>query len=390
MNKITFCIPSKDNLRYLKMAIASILTNSELDNEILVWLDSDNDNTSSWLDSMNIQYLVNSSPEPRGIAVGYNECIKVATTDIVCMFHADMYMAKGFDVNLVKYLKPKVVVAATRIEPPLHPTGKEKIIGDYGMYPEDFKKQQFDDFVEQTKLEYLNTTTSGIFAPWCCYKSDIMDINLHDETFHSYHEDSDIFNRMILNNIKCIQSWDSLVYHFTCRGGQFQDGIAQVTTNPKFHLMKSNAQRNYIRKWGSWIKNDEFQHPIIIPKYNIAIEVTSCNSQLLELLEPWCDRIYIDDEMGVLFAHYYETEQPNTLYDLKTRVMTSSYNDILGENDIVVKINKTSFTQQDYNLIQNLSAIIQDSGELGTFKLGNLEITINHLETYEKNLIKLS
>tara|TARA_R110000823_G_scaffold224013_1_gene352064 strand:- start:47 stop:1219 length:1173 start_codon:yes stop_codon:yes gene_type:complete len=390
MNKITFCIPSKDNLRYLKMAIASILTNSELDNEILVWLDSDNDNTSSWLDSMNIQYLVNSSPEPRGIAVGYNECIKAATTDIVCMFHADMYMAKGFDVNLVKYLKPKVVVAATRIEPPLHPTGKEKIIGDYGMYPEDFKKQQFDDFVEQTKLEYLNTTTSGIFAPWCCYKSDIMDINLHDETFHSYHEDSDIFNRMILNNIKCIQSWDSLVYHFTCRGGQFQDGIAQVTTNPKFHLMKSNAQRNYIRKWGSWIKNDEFQHPIIIPKYNIAIEVTSCNSQLLELLEPWCDRIYIDDEMGVLFAHYYETEQPNTLYDLKTRVMTSSYNDILGENDIVVKINKTSFTQQDYNLIQNLSAIIQDSGELGTFKLGNLEITINHLETYEKNLIKLS
>ena len=369
MNKITFCIPSKDNLRYLKMAIASILTNSELDNEILVWLDSDNDNTSSWLDSMNIQYLVNSSPEPRGIAVGYNECIKAATTDIVCMFHADMYMAKGFDVNLVKYLKPKVVVAATRIEPPLHPTGKEKIIGDYGMYPEDFKKQQFDDFVEQTKLEYLNTTTSGIFAPWCCYKSDIMDINLHDETFHSYHEDSDIFNRMILNNIKCIQSWDSLVYHFTCRGGQFQDGIAQVTTNPKFHLMKSNAQRNYIRKWGSWIKNDEFQHPIIIPKYNIAIEVTSCNSQLLELLEPWCDRIYIDDEMGVLFAHYYETEQPNTLYDLKTRVMTSSYNDILGENDIVVKINKTSFTQQDYNLIQNLSAIIQDSGELGTFNI---------------------
>jgi hypothetical protein len=61
----------------------------------------------------------------------------------------------------------------------------------------------------------------------------------------------------------------------------------------------------------------------------------------------------------------------------------------MGENDIVVKINKNTFTQQDFDLIQILPAIIQDSGALGTFKLGNLEITINHLETYEKNLINI-
>jgi glycosyltransferase involved in cell wall biosynthesis len=389
MNKITFCIPSKDNLRYLKMAINSILTNSELDNEILVWLDSDNDNTSSWLDSMNIQYLVNSSPEPRGIAVGYNECIKAATTDIVCMFHADMYMAKGFDVNLVKHLKPKHVVAATRIEPPLHPAGKEKIIGDYGMYPEDFKKQQFDDFVEQTKLEYLDRTTSGIFAPWGCYKSDLMDINLHDEMFHSYHEDSDIFNRMILNNIKCIQSWDSLVYHFTCRGGQFQDGIEQVTTNPKFHQMKSNAQRNYIRKWGSWIKNDEFQHPIITPLYQIGIQIKNCTSAILELLEPYCTRIYIEDGMQVLTSHYIDSEQSKTKFDLSKRIMTTEYNNPHEYDDIVVEIDAKRMTNDDAAYIFMLPEIIQSSGEIGEFRLGNLKITIHHIETYEKNLIKV-
>ena len=41
MEKITFCIPSKDNLKYLKSAITSIKQNSILENEILIWVDSD-------------------------------------------------------------------------------------------------------------------------------------------------------------------------------------------------------------------------------------------------------------------------------------------------------------------------------------------------------------
>ena len=53
----------------------------------------------------------------------------------------------------------------------------------------------------------------------------------------------------------------------------------------------------------------------------------------------------------------------------------------------VVKIDGNIFTQQDFNYIQQLPAIIQDSGEIGTFNLGNLEITINSLNTYEKELI---
>ncbi len=35
--------------------------------------------------------------------------------------------------NLVKHIKPGTVVCGTRIEPPLHPEGKEKIIRDFGM-----------------------------------------------------------------------------------------------------------------------------------------------------------------------------------------------------------------------------------------------------------------
>jgi len=385
--KITFCIPSKDNLRYLKNSIASIKKNSEQENEIIVYVDASNDGTLEWLEANGIKYLLNETVTPKGIAYAYNRCIEAAETDIVCMFHADMFMGKGFDTNLVKHLKPKTVIAGTRIEPPLHPEGKEKIIKDFGMYPEDFTEEAFNVFVKQVQEDCVNQVTYGIFAPWACYKSELLEIGLHDESFHSYQEDSDIFNRMILSGMKCIQSRDALVYHLTCRGGQFQDGVEQVTTNTAFHIMKENAARNYLRKWGNWVKNDEYQHPVIHPKYNIAFVVSNCNFDMLKVFEPWCDSIYIDDEMGVLFAAYYETEHKNTSYDLKKRVLSIKCNDPIGENDIVLEFDAKQFNQQSFNIIQQLPEIIKESGELGEFELDIFKITINSTEEYQNDLV---
>ena len=219
--RITFCIPSKNNLRYLKSSIQSIKENSLHKNEIIVYVDADNDGTKEWLDANNIKYLVNETDIPKGIAYGYNRCIEAATTPIVCMFHADMYMGQWFDDEILKHLKPLSVVSGTRIEPPLHPQGLEKIVEDFGMYPEDFKKQEFDKFVYEMRYTFQDKTTKGIFAPWAIYKEDITSIGMHDESFHSYHEDSDMFNRFILNGYEIVQTWAALVYHLTCRGGQF-------------------------------------------------------------------------------------------------------------------------------------------------------------------------
>lgn len=384
---ITFCIPSKNNLRYLKNSINSIQKNSKHSNSIIVYVDSSADGTIEWLQENNISFIVNESDRPKGIAYAYNRCIEAAQTDIVCMFHADMFMGKDFDQHLLKHLKPKTVIAGTRIEPPLHPAGKEKIVHNFGMYPEDFVEEDFNTFIQEEQVRSKDQVTYGIFAPWACYKSELLEIGLHDESFHSYQEDSDIFNRMILAGMECIQSRDALVYHLTCRGGQFQDGIEQVTGDAAFHQMKDNAARNYLRKWGSWVKNDEYQHPIIPPKYNVAFVVNHCNLQSLELLEPWCDRIYIDDEMGVLLAAYYETENKNTLYDLKKRVLNTGYNDPQGENDIVVEFDARHLTQQSFGIIQQLSEIIKESGEVGEFELDIFKITITSLAEQQKDLI---
>jgi glycosyltransferase involved in cell wall biosynthesis len=382
--KITFCIPVKNNLRYLKGCIKSIKENSFQTHDVIVYLDTDMDGTENWLISNNIRYIKNNTETPKGIAHGYNECIRNSKTDIVCMFHADMYMAKGFDSNLLKHLKEGVVVSATRIEPPLHPTGLEKIVENFGMYPEDFLVDDFNEFVVNKMNEYDNQTTNGIFAPWVVFKSDIEKIGLHDEVFHSYHEDSDIFNRMLLTGMKLIQSRDSFVYHFTCRGGQFQDGIESITTDSSFHKMKNNAARHYIRKWGSWIKNDEYHHPILIPKYDIGI-VLGSNYKLIEYLEPWASSLYVNNVLHELVQSYMATEQPNTPINLSEKI--SNYtNDI--KNDITIYIDD-NFNQFDFNNLQLISQIIWDTNELGTFQLGNLKITINSLDSYELDLIKI-
>jgi GT2 family glycosyltransferase len=349
MGKITYCIPSKNNLRYLKSSIKSIKENSSQEFDIIVYVDSDNDGTKKWLDTEGVRYLINETNIPRGIAYGYNRCIEAATTPIICMFHADMYMGKGFDTAILKYLKPLSVVSGTRIEPPLHPKGLEKIVEDFGMYPEDFKQEEFDLFVQKTIQENKDKTTRGIFAPWAIYKEDITSIGMHDETFHSYHEDSDIFNRFILNGYELIQTWEAYVYHLTCRGGQFQDGIEQVTQDEAFHNMKHKAFQHYINKWGSWIKNDEYQHPVLFPVYKKKLIINNNNPEIENILKFWFN----------------------------------------GGSDIIVEVDGNTFTQQDLNYIVQLNEIIKDSGKIGEFELGNLKITINSLQEYQNDLIHI-
>ena len=58
-------------------------------------------------------------------------------------------------------------------------------------------------------------------------------------------------------------------------------------------------------------------------------------------------------------------------------------------NEILITIDAKKFTQQDYNMIEKLSEIIQDSGEEGHMKYEIFTFHINSLNTYEKDLIKV-
>ena len=392
--KFTFCITSKNNLRYLKHAVYYIKQNSAVEHDILVFIDADNDGTEKWCTENNIKYIKNSSTELFGIGNAYNLLVEKSETDFVVIYHADMIMGKGFDTALYKNWKPKTIISATRIEPPLHPADPAKIVLDLGLWPETdikdgFKVNEFNIFVEQNKKDLI---TNGIFAPWLIHKDDFNNVGGHDPIMKSHSEDRDLFNRFLLNGCKLIQSWEALVYHLTCRGGQFEHASETKDLTHKsneWNKLAYNQTREFIRKWGTQPKYDKFQHPIITPKYNIAFIIKSCNSQALETFEPWCSKIYIDDEMGVLFASYYETEHKNTSYDLRKRIFCTKYNNPQEENDIIVEFDMKQFTQQSFNIIQQLPEIIKESGEIGSFELDIFKITINSLTEYQNDLIYL-
>jgi glycosyltransferase involved in cell wall biosynthesis len=134
--KFTFCITSKNNLRYLKHAVFYIKENSNREHDVLVFIDADNDGTEKWCIDNNIKYIKNPSKELFGIGNAYNLLVEKSETDFVVIYHADMIMGKGFDVALYNKWEPKTVVSATRIEPPLHPSDPAKIVLDLGLWPE--------------------------------------------------------------------------------------------------------------------------------------------------------------------------------------------------------------------------------------------------------------
>jgi len=402
MEKITFCIPSKNNRRYLEACIPSIRKNSyRKDHDIIVFVDEDNDGTVEWLESVkdkyNLRYLTNNTDKLYGIGKAYDKCIEESNTDVFMIFHADMMLGKDADKIAYKelahgqYIDPmKRVVCATRIEPPLHPENGEKIIKDFGMWPEKdveegWLEEDFDKYVEEAKVEFEGKITNGCFAPWMMFKKAFMDIGGHDPRFASAREDSDVFNRLHLAGFELIQSWQSFVYHLTARGGQFQHGKVTKDESQKSEEWKklmNNSTREFFRKWGTTVLHDNLLKPIVPPKYDIGIVVKNCNEQMLEALEPWCSTIYVD-----IFAHdYINKEQPNTTDDL-TKKIYSIDTDV--QNDIEVRFDGSKLNNQNFNYLTQLPQILANDKELevGSFELDIFEIHINKIQTYEKYLI---
>ena len=377
MDKITFAIPSKDNLRYLKTCIPSIRKNAfRDDHDIIVFVDQDNDGTVDWLkevnEKYNLRYLINPklNKERFGIGMAYDECIRAAKTDIVMVFHADMMLGKNADKLAFDHLKSKTAVSCTRVEPPLHPNNGEKIIRNFGIWPEEFVDEGFDRFVEENKD--VTKTTNGIFAPWMVYKQEFLDIGGHDPILKSCREDSDVFNRMQLEGFTFIQPWDSLVYHLTGRGAGSFSGDKE--RHDEWQKEMQNSTKEFIRKWGTGVQHDALMKPIVTPFYNKGLVIKNATMELLELLEPYVTNVYTDK----CLKEYLDKEGTNTEYTLGWRLR--EFNEV-PNNDIILFINGDNFTQADFNIYAQLSRVFEEQKpQPGTFKLGNINIKVNKYE----------
>jgi GT2 family glycosyltransferase len=293
----------------------------------------------------------------------YNNAVTRASGEKIILLHNDMLISPGFVEKMDEHIQPNRITTYTRIEPPIYNDSYPgKIILDCG---DDINTFNFNQFKKFTPTYELIDGGSQLF--FGCMKNDY--IGIDGKTFKMFCEDDDVHRRYQLlgfeRKVSC-----ATVYHFVSKTSR---------TSNNYQLIEYNSNRNFIRKWGS--RNS-------LHKYNIHAVIHNCNYQILELLEPWFSGIYCKCTNNFQWEIYCEKEQPNTKFDLRSRV--KNIEDLNMEHvDVLLEFDANRFTQNSFKIIENLSDILTGSGEIGEFQLDCFRITITNLRTYERELIKL-
>ena len=379
---VSLVIPGYNNLRHLKNCYASIKKHAPFI-EVVAIDDGSTDGTWEWLQSIDDPMLTKLRSEERlGHTIQYDKGIAISKYEIVGIFHCDMIMGPNYIQNVLKHLKKGTVVCGTRVEPPIHPPGKEKIIMDFGMDFDDLRVPEFEAFCKRSQEANKDFTSNGMFAPWVIYKEDFDRIGGHDPIFAPFpYEDSDIFQRWILAGYKLIQSRDAFVYHLTCRGHRFTEEIGK--DDDYYKVVSAKAARNYIRKWGSWIQNDEYQYPIIPKKFDVGLILTgNVSAELIYIVEPWCSNLYVDPSAESAVKQYIDIESSRTSYDLSSKIQMMPCG---VDNDVVISLDNNNM--ENIQLLQNIQSIIEGADPDSMYELGSMKIRIRKLENKVNDLI---
>lgn len=411
MKPITFCIASANNEReYTHLLLRSLQQNTDISkHEILIFIDSDNQNTYESLmekksELPNMRIHRNTSGFPIGSQRNVSLMFGAAKNDIVCYLQSDMVVGKNFDKHISDNMDDeKTVLSCARIEPPLHPPGPEKIVKDFGITPEEFKWNDFNQFVAELQSEN-RPNMIGHFAPFAIYKRIYFDVmGGFDTQFRCSREDSDFIIRLEQNGLTAIQSWNACVYHFTCVSSRGKDWYKQDEDAKYKNVLQQNADseelKRFIRKWGFF-----GHHPK--PVYNIGLFIDMdkfVDTQLLEYVEPYFTNIYINDklvtrqlkETAQFKSHYYANlrwkyshehwESKSHLFtpvDFENRIQyLRDQSEITNDAVMSIKFSDLvkAFTIEDSvdvrTVIENSHSVI-DSYDTGEYELNGLRINI--------------
>jgi len=259
------------------------------------------------------------------LGINYNNAVSKANGEKIILLHNDMVIKPGFVETMDKHITKGRITTYTRVEPPIFPD----------TYPgkvlldcgSDINNFNSKKFNEFDIEENLTDGGSQLF--FGCIKEDYIGIDGY--TFKMFCEDDDLHLRYKLAGFEHKVS-SAHVYHFvskTSRAGSYQE-------------IEQQSNVNFVKKWG-------FRNSIHNIVYKKSIKINNSNLQLEQTLKPWFNE----------------------------------------GKDIIVEIDGNNFTQQDFNIIQQLNDIVKESGEIGSFELGNLKITINSMNEYQNTLIKI-
>jgi GT2 family glycosyltransferase len=413
---ITFCIASaKNEKEYTRLLLRSLQDNTDIaQHEILVFVDSDNQNTYEMLldykkQLPNLKVCRNPNDYPIGSQRNVSVMFNAASNQIVCYLQSDMVVGKDFDKHIVNNINESTVLSCARIEPPLHPGSPEKIVKDFGIVPEEFNYDKFNEFVDELQAEN-RPNMIGHFAPFAIYKSTWYDkLGGFDTQFRCSREDSDTIIRMELAGLNMIQCWNACVYHFTCVSSRGKDWFK---TNPDAQYKNELQQqadvqelKRFIRKWGFF-----GHHPK--PVYDIVFDIEVdrfVDLNLLKYIEPYCKKMRLSDatvayQLGSQLkfeSHYYSNLRWNypTKYWFKREHLFNptdfhhKITDRAVSGDVVVRCKYSdlaaNFTEEVRYFVENINLVIQENS-LGTFEYGPFTIEVNRKSDLSSSFVKVN
>jgi GT2 family glycosyltransferase len=259
MNQISFLINTSVNtLDHLKLLLKSLKENlAGKEHEILIFVDSDNEGTVNYLreqkkDFFDLKIITHKLTPCVGYSRNNNLLVELAKHPIVSYLQSDMVISPGYDKDVLEELEENCILSATRIEPPLHGNSHITITRDYGTDPNEFKWDEFQLFSSQAKLK---DDIEYFFAPFTFYKKVWLDVGGYDTLFRRSREDSDLLQRFIQAGVKIKQTYNALVYHFSCvtsRGKNWFDPNSQEAQDRvKIQNIADQIELvRFIKKWG--------------------------------------------------------------------------------------------------------------------------------------------
>lgn len=373
-NSISFIITNFNTKKYTKFVYDSIRKNLGYVHEIVMLDDGSVDGTWELLQELKSHdhnMIIHKNEKNIGIAYSYNKMVELASNEIICMLHSDMYVPPKFDEIMLKYMKEYDFITPLRVEPDVgYDISVDKLLINFGTKSEDFDYNKFIRWHEDNVKENNGKTEQRMFFPWMTTKTLYNKIGGNDELFLKYMvDDDDFYLRIKMSGAKYCQLFETAVYHMPSKSVRKREDN-EIDINPQY----IKSIRNFIRKWGinpmyAWDNNRDM---VIPPKYDIGFVVKNCNYDALAALEPWCSTIYVD----TYAQDYIDSEQSQTLYDLNERIYSI---DAEKQNDIEVRFEADKLTKEDFEFIQKLPFILNDSGKIGSMEYGIFEIFIKDL-----------
>jgi len=333
--KFSVLIANHNNKSYLPLVLSSLRKYSAVDHEVIIVDDGSEDGSDSWLRNNRIKYDFTyfRYDVRQGIVGAYEKLVELATTDICFFVHSDMILSPDWDTNLYKHLKEKTVVSATRIEPPLYAPAVYKHHVNCGWNALDFNMDLFLKAAEELKRDLA---VEGVFIPYLFFKKDWIG---YDPVFApSTREDSDLFLRWKQAGVRFVNARDSMVYHFSGRGGRHLNDDLQ-NNNKQWQKQERKNLKNFVRKYGTTPLNTEWMNPILVEKTPLSAVVLLRNEgdlvyEFLDSVEAYFDEIvFVNDnstDNSLLEIERYKTDiqelQPTNFNPEKIKVFNHSLN----------------------------------------------------------------